>query len=166
MRRSHPGPSLDDAVALLDARARRAWAAFARAHRWTLVGRLSWAWPVRQETAERQLDQWAREMRARHPGVVVFVAVHTDASRLHAHCLLFIPAGGRPGPLRNRGAWPVALTKKHLVAWPYGDVWLERYRPEQNAHGGMAAYMAAKEQGTMICYGTPVPDAGTTTRTP
>lgn len=137
----------------LDSQARDAWAEQARAQRWTLWTRLSWAWTVSEATATRQVEAWADELRARVPGSAVLVGLHNDTDRLHAHALIFIPSRWS----ERRYPPGVCVTREIRDVWHHwrhGLVWAERYSPARaDRRHGAAAYLA-RDVGTVMQFGT------------
>lgn len=139
----------------LERAARKAWADLARAQRWTLWARLSWAWPVSEIAAGQMLDRWAEQMIARVPGASALVGIHDDAERRHAHALIFVPKK-LTRPIYPEGVgivgwcWPQWLN----IDWKHGQVWADWFTPSRTVRGshGAAEYLA-KNPGMVMQYG-------------
>jgi hypothetical protein len=153
------GTDLETLIARLDRRARTELVRGALERRWTLWMRLTWAVPVSEYTATRDIERWATRLRNRIPGAAVLVGLHSDTDRRHAHALVFIPRQGAP-PNPSGGWLPRLTTKRHETLWGHGNVWLDRFRPSRfssSSHPetrGAAPYLS-RDVGTVMQFGSP-----------
>ncbi len=142
----------------LERRAREAWAtAYATGRRWTFWMTLTWDSSVCESTASGHVEEWASRLQRRINGAAVFVGIHSDTRRRHAHVLVFIPRRGAP-PNPPPCRWLPGITLAwYQEMWPHGRiVWLDRYskarstRPD-GRHG--AALYAARDVGSVMRLG-------------
>lgn len=105
--------------------------------------------------AQQHLAEFARRLRAKVPGSVIFSGMHTDTDRTHLHPLIFIPRRFS-APLYPAGVKVIGEPRWApwlKLWWEHGDVWAEPYDPDKRG----AAIYAARFVGTVELYGRPVP---------
>ncbi len=154
---AHYGSTARQDALDLEVAARDAWSSeYVAGRKWTLWMRLSWKSSVSETVASEHVDEWARRLVTRIHGAAVFVGVHSDTSRRHAHALLYVPRGNAP-PNPPPCLWLPGVAKEwHEHLWPHGSVWLARYslarstRPD-GRHG--AAIYAARDSGNVSRFG-------------
>lgn len=149
--------TIDEDARSVEAAARDWWATeYVTGRKWTLWMRLSWRQSVSEAVATEQVQEWATRLAARIQGEV-FVGIHSDTGRRHAHALVFVPRGtapSNPPPCR----WLPGIAREwHQHMWPHGLIWLERYSAKKAArpdgrHG--AAYYAGRDPGAVMRFGT------------
>jgi len=140
-------------IAHLEAEARGAWAAELWERRWSWWVRVSWTWAVSESTALRHLTAWAERLQAGDRGIALAMGLHGQPYR-HGHGLLYLPSPIAPPPNPQQAC--ATLLARTFLAWPYGDWWLQPFRPwrhgaEQRGHG--AAQYLSREPGTVMTFG-------------
>jgi hypothetical protein len=145
----------EDAMRLEDA-ARNAWASrYVIGREWTLWMRLSWASAVSETVALQHVEDWGTRLVKRIRGGAVFVGIHSDTSRRHAHALLYIPRGKAPST-KPPNPWlrGVAL-QWHQHHWRHGLIWLDRYSPSlsETRERHRAATYTARDPGGVMYFG-------------